>query len=397
LTVKEKDRKPKICIVTTVDVSLDVLFPGFYPLLLAEGFEVVAVSADGPHLGNVRRQGVRTIAVPMARTINLTKDLKCLWVLYRIFKKERFDIIHYSTMKASLLSAIAGRLAGRSALLWTIRGLLYPSFRGVKRWVVKSCDWVAGWCADCVIAISPSLKEEVIKEGILPASRIRVLGVGSSRGVNIEKFSPSEIIKSNAQKIRGELGIKQADFVIGYAGRMSPEKGIGELVAAFFNIMKSFRNIHLLLVGDQDDRFPLGREILEEIRRESRIHTVGFVKNVEDYIAAMDMLAMPTYRDGFGNVLIEASALGKPVIGSDIPGCRDALVDGVTGYYARPGDVVSLETAIRRLLEDSSRRKEMGKAGRQWVVANFDRTKVWQRLILVYAELIHARKSASQA
>lgn len=259
---------------------------------------------------------------------------------------------------------------------------------------------MTGWpvrAQDCVIAISPSLKEEVIKEGILPASRIRVLGVGSSRGVNIEKFSPSEIIKSNAQKIRGELGIKQADFVIGYAGRMSPEKGIGELVAAFFNIMKSFRNIHLLLVGDQDDRFPLGREILEEIRRESRIHTVGFVKNVEDYIAAMDMLAMPTYRDGFGNVLIEASALGKPVIGSDIPGCRDALVDGVTGYYARPGDVVSLETAIRRLLEDSSRSKEMGKAGRQWVVANFDRTKVWQRLILVYAELIHARKSVSQA
>jgi glycosyltransferase involved in cell wall biosynthesis len=373
------------------------LFPDFYPLLIAKGYEVVGISADGPYLDNVRRQGVRVIAMPIARGFAILQDIRCLWKLYRLFRRERFDIIHYSTMKASLLSAIAGGLAGRSALLWTIRGLLYPSFRGIKRFVIKSCDRVAGWCADCVIAISPSLREEVAKEGILPLNRIRVLGAGSSRGVNLERFSLTNTIRNNAVNIRSGLGISQTDFVIGYAGRMSPEKGIGELVAAFSIIKRSFRNTHLLLVGDQDERCPLGRDILEKIGHDSQIHMVRFVKNVEDYIAAMDMFVMPTYRDGFGNSIIEASAMERLVIGSDIPGCRDALIDGVTGYLVRPKDIGSLETAMRKMLEDPEHSAEMGKAGRQWVTENFDRRKVWQNLISVYEELIYARKSVSEA
>jgi glycosyltransferase involved in cell wall biosynthesis len=144
-------------------------------------------------------------------------------------------------------------------------------------------------------------------------------------------------------------------------------------------------------VGDQDERCPLGKDILEGIGKDSRIHKVGFVKNVEDYLAAMDMFVMPTYRDGFGNSIIEASAMEKPVIGSDIPGCRDALIDAVTGYLVRPMDIDSLETTMRNMLKNPAHLAEMGKAGRKWVVDNFGREKVWQNLISVYSELIEAR------
>lgn len=385
---KSIKNKPKIAIITTVDLSLDKLFPDFYHLLLKKNYEVVGITADGPYLENVRRQGVRTIAVPMTRDFTPVQDLKCLWMLYKIFRREQFDLIHYSTPKAALLSAITGRLAGCPVLLYTLRGLGYTGFSSLKRFVAKSSEKIACRCAHYVIAISKSLKSEAVEEGLLPANRIKVIGAGSSKGVNVEQFQLNERTKAEAKKIRQDLGIDNSDIVIGYAGRLAEEKGITELLAAFANIRKINYTVDILLVGDQDQRNPLPDEILRLISKDTNIHMVPFNNNVVNYIAAMDIVVLSSYREGFGNVLIEASAMEKPVVGTNITGCCDAILNGTTGILVQPRDVVSLEKALKELIGNPSKRVEMGRNGKQWVIENFDRSLVWNRLIKVYERML---------
>jgi glycosyltransferase involved in cell wall biosynthesis len=378
----------KICIIVTVDISLDKLFPGFYPLLLAKGYEVVGICADGPFTDDVCRQGVRVINIPMTRGFTPLKDLKCLWQLYAIFRQEHFDIIHYSTPKAALLSAIAGRLARCPILIYTLRGLGYNAFSGLKKLVGKFCEKIACHCAHYVIVISNSLREEVIREKLLPANRAHVLGAGSSKGVNINEFQLNVKTLFEAQKIRLRLGIDTNDIVVGYAGRMTLEKGISELIEAFRSIRQNNCRVHLLLVGDQDQRNPLPHNIVALINSEKGVQTAPFSENVASYIVAMDILVLPSYREGFGNILIEASALDRPVIATDIPGCRDAVIDGTTGLLIAPHDAKSLEKALLELIASASKRKEMGRNGRAWVEKNFDRNLVWARLINVYGQLL---------
>lgn len=386
--MKKQTSKPKICIVTTIDLSLDKLFPDLYSLLIFKGYEVVGICADGPYLENVRQQGVRTISVPMTRKFTPVQDLKCLWMLYKIFKQEKFNIVHYSTPKAAFLSAIAGRLAGCPVLLYTLRGLGYTSFVGLRKSIAKLCEKIACRSAHYVIAISKSLKKEAVEENLLSKGRIKVIGMGSSKGVNLDQFRLNEKTATSAKKIRQGLGISNDDVVIGYAGRLTKEKGIIELLAAFANIRKINYTVDVLLVGDQDQRNPLPDEILRLISKDTNIHMVPFNNNVVNYIAAMDIVVLPSYREGFGNVLIEASAMEKPVVGTNITGCCDAILNGTTGILVQPRDVVSLEKALKELIGNPSKRVEMGRNGKQWVMENFDRKLVWNKIVEVYEQLL---------
>jgi glycosyltransferase involved in cell wall biosynthesis len=387
------NRRPKICMITTIDTSLGDLFAGLYPLLLSKGYEVVGICADtsgGVWTAKVRRQGVRVINVPMTRTFSIWQDVKCLWRLYRIFRQESFDIVHYSTPKASFLSAIAGHLAGISFLVYTLRGLGYAAFNGATRVMGKWCEIVSCRAADRVLAISQSLAEEAVREGLLCAGHIEVLGAGSSKGVNIEQFCPNNETKERGRQIRRALNISDEATVVGLAGRLTPEKGIEELLAAFENLRRKHEELQLLIVGPEDQRHPLRQETVERIRKNAAVHLLGPTTDMPGYMSAMDVFALPSYREGFGNVIIEASAMELPVIASDILGCRNAVVDGVTGYLVTPRDVDCLQQAIEKLISDPAERTRLGKNGRQWVVKNFDRRLVWSRLIKLYDGLLDA-------
>lgn len=390
--VKQAGR-PKICIVTTVDLSLDKLFPDFYPLLIDKNYEVVGICAEGTYIENVRRQEVRVITVPMTREFTPVQDLKCLWMLYKIFRRERFDIIHYSTPKAALLAAVAGRLVRCPALIYSLRGLGYTSFSGLKALIAKFCEKVACRCAHCVIAISSSLKDEAVREKLLQANRIKLLGAGSSKGVNLDQFRLNEKTIAEANKIKRILGISKSDVVIGYAGRLAKEKGIIELLQAFENICGRNNKVHLILVGDQDQRNPLPDRIFATIKEHQNIQMIPWQENVSSYIAAMDIFVLASYREGFGNVLIEASAIERPVIATDIVGCHDAVIDGTTGILVEPRNPVSLEKALNELIENPSERTRMGQNGKQWVTENFDRNLVWNRLIKIYEQALLKEKT----
>ncbi|MHC5075152.1 MAG: glycosyltransferase family 4 protein [Planctomycetota bacterium] len=380
--------KSKIAIITTVDRSLDGLFPEFFPFLIEKGYDVVGICADGPFAKNVVDQGIRVIEIPMTREITPLRDLKCLYQMYRVFRREKFDIIHYSTPKAALLAAVAGHLVGCPARLYTLRGLVHTGLSGFRKKFAKYSEKISCRAAHRIIAISKSLKEEAVQEGILEKERIEVLGSGSSKGVNIHKFQLTKNIKSNAAKIRDDLGIRDDDILIGYAGRFTPEKGLVELYQACMNIRKIDKRIYLIWIGYQDHRRPLPEKFFISISNNPGVFLVPWTKSIVSYMAATDIFVLPSYRDGFGNVLIEAAALEKPVIGTDISGVRDALVDGVNGMLVTVKDVVSLEKALKELIDNPDRRIQMGKSGREWVVENFDRSVVWKRLIDVYEDML---------
>lgn len=386
--------KPKIAIVTTMGVSLDNLFPDFYPLLQAEGFEVVGICAADRFVDNVRRQGVRVIEVPMTRTFTPFRDFVCLVKLYRIFRAEKFDLIHYNTPKAAVLSAIAGRFAGSSKLLYTLRGLAYTGFQGLGRCIGRMCEKICAQKADDVIAISQTLKQQALEEGIIESDKVFVLGAGSSKGVDLKKFRLDERTIQEGAKIRKQLSISEKDVVFGYAGRFTVEKGFCEIIEAFNHISQSSDSIHLLFVGEQDERMPLPPEIQKLMSEHPRIHLLPYTDDVPSRLAAIDVFVLASYREGFGNVLIEASALERPVIASDIPGCRSAVKPNVTGLLVSPRDVASLESAMQKLIADRNKRLTMGKDGRAWVESDFDRNLVWQRLIGIYKQLLRPKDYA---
>ena len=383
-----QNKKPKICIVTTMDSSMYVLYPGFFPLLAKRGFEVTGICADGPWVEKIRKLELRLITVPMARGFAPWSDLKGLWKLYRIFRRRRFDIVHYSTPKAALLSAVAGRLARCPALIYTLRGLGYEAFGGPARAIGKFCEKIACRLPDRIITISGSLKAHVAEENLVSKERIEVLGAGSSKGVDLDEFRRSEERIANGRKIKQSLGINDDELVIGCLGRMTEEKGVLELLSAFRSLRTTHPNVHLLLMGHKDQRKPFSPETSQLLSASPDTHVLDFHDNVPDYIAAMDILVLPSYREGFGNALIEASAMRVPVVASDIPGCRDAVLPGMTGLLVKPRDAKELEKALAELIENPDRRAVMGQNGERWVRENFDRNMVWGRLIQVYEQVL---------
>ncbi len=381
-------KKTKIAIIVSITMSLDKLYPDFFSLLQKKKYDIVGIASEDRFVENIQKQGIRFIPLPIKRDFSIYNDLVCLFKLIKILKEEKFDIIHYSTPKASFLAAIAGKLIGQKNMLYTLRGLGYESYIGIKKVIAKLCEKIACRSAYKVIAISESLKEHAIKENLVNKSKIVVLGAGSSKGVDIEKFSLKENVLINSRNIRKSLNIKESDIVFGYIGRFTPEKGIHEFFEAFQNLRKKYSNIQMLLVGDQDERRALSMDLYNKIITNSNVHHINFKDNIEDYIAALDVLVFPTYREGFGNVLIETSAMERPVIASDIIGCRDALIPEKTGLLIQPKNVHSLQSAMEKMINNPDLRIRMGKCGRSWVCENFDRKYVWLALLNVYESLI---------
>lgn len=390
-TVDSMIEQKKICIITTIDLSLYYFFPGFIKLLQDEGFHVTAICADtknGEIIAKLRDLGAEVKVVNMRRNISPIHDLKTLRELYGIFRREQFDLIHYNTPKAALLSSIAGRLVGHKSLLYTLRGLGYQTFNGPKRFIGKMCEWVALAFATRVITISPSLREETINEGLARADKLEMIGIGSSKGVDCDAFRLSDELRAAATAIRSRNGILEDDVLIGFAGRFTPDKGLDELVSAFTDLHSKNPGLHLMFIGENDSRIPISEELQDRCKQHSNIHLVGYQDDVASYLAALDIFVLPSHREGFGNVLIEAAAVRTAVVSSNINGARDALVNDETGLLFEVKNTDSLRKTLGRLIEDRSLRERLAANGEAWVHQNFDRKSIWKKLIALYREMI---------
>jgi glycosyltransferase involved in cell wall biosynthesis len=330
--------------------------------------------------------------IQMARKAELFHDLHALIALTKLLRRKRFDIVHSNTSKAGLLTAFAGVLARVPVRIHTFTGQVWVGMTGVTRKIMRLCDWIIGHMNTHCYADSASQREFLVNEKLIAASKLSVLGTGSVGGVDLERFSPKVFDKERVAAIRRELRISEQSFVILFVGRLTKDKGIRELIAAFRMIQNDQKDIELLLVGPFDpERDPLPREALDELFKNPCIHVIGFSPEPEKYMAIADVFCLPSYREGFGNVMIEAAAMGLPSVATNIVGLVDAVVDGETGLLVPAKDVYALKQALMKMLSKPNMRRRMGHDASTRAARDFDSRIINQLVVEEYKRLVTRR------
>ncbi len=326
----------------------------------------------------------------MAREINPTADLRSLFQLVELMRQWRPDVVNAGTPKAGLLGMLAARITNVPARVYHLRGLRLETTTGMKRRVLSVAERVSSACAHEVIAVSRSLADTYTDLGLASPSKVRVVGAGSSNGIEAERFTTSD--PSVVSVLRARHNLPEASPIIGFVGRLTRDKGVHELIEAFGRVRKATPELRLLLVGDFEDGDPVSEAVVEQIRRDPAIIHTGFVGDTAPYYALMDVLVFPSRREGFGNVLLEASAAGVAVVGFRATGTVDAVVDGLTGTLVNLGDVAALAHAITRYLVDGDLRRAHGQAGQARARDDFQPEQVWQGLSERYNHLLTAAR-----
>lgn len=384
------DTTPKrLCIITTVPFSLCFLHRGIYGFLQIHGWKIWGVSSgstpqDQEYQQILRDQGVIPISMPLVRPPNPIKDIWALTRLWWFFLSHRFDVIHCSTPKAMLLGTLAACLAGQPNRVITVRGRAHENFTGLKQKLYLWMDFLACKLAKRVIPICRELGESLVANG---CNRSKIVTIGpSSNGVNATQFSRTPETIAAGMAIRQQLGIPETAIVILEVGRLREEKGINELVSAFSHLKPPpSKELHLVLLGPRETHLnPLLPETEAEIDSNPQIHNAGKDYNPVPWYAMADIVAFPSYREGFGNVSIEAAAMERPIVGYDIMGLREGIVDGTTGFLVPPRSIEPLAEALQKLIDKPELRQQMGLAGRKWAIENFQPQKIWDDLLELY-------------
>ncbi len=386
-------RGPKAVFLVTSSLSVEFVC-GQAVYLRGRGFEVHLVSSPGERLQRAQEEdGILTHELPMAREISLGKDSVALYRLARLFWRLRPELVVAATPKAGLLGMLAARLAGVPVRIYQQYGLRLETTGGLKRRVLGLAERAASACASRVICVSPSLRELYLQMKLAPPRKVVVLGAGSSHGVDAERYQATAELRQQAATIRSDHGIPADAPVVGFVGRLTRDKGIGNLLQAFELVRASVPAARLLLRGDFEPGDPLPAETVRQILLHPRISLAGFGDHMEAYYQVMDVLAFPSYREGLPNVPLEAAAAGRPVVGFAATGTIDAVVDGVTGTLVPPGDAAAMAEGIVRYLQDPELRHRHGAAARHRVVRDFRPEAVWEALHQQYLSLIHPARA----
>ncbi len=349
-------------------------------MLAENNIAVTLVSSPGEELDFIARQYLMPFQpVRMSRSISPLQDIRSLFHLVRLFKLERFEIVHSSTPKAGLLGAVAGWLTRIPVRLHTYTGQAWVELHGLQRWLVRWSDKVVGFLNTYCYADSFSQRDFLVKEGIVKASKIAVLASGSISGVDLGRFDPELWRGIQASATRQELCIPDNALVILFVGRITRDKGIVELVSAFNSLEVFERKAELVLVGPfEPQRDPLPKSTINELMNHPRMHVIGFTRQPEKYMGIADVFCLPSYREGFGSVVIEAAAMGVPAVVTSIVGLVDAVVQGETGLLVPPKDDQSLRNALFTILVNPELRDRMGTAARLRAQNLFDAALVNQ-------------------
>lgn len=375
----------KVCFVTTIPAPVHS-FLGEHIRASAEKWPVTVISnpVGSELLENLPAQ---FIPLEIERKPSPLRDLLVLAQLVKLFRRERFELVHSITPKAGLLAMLAGWLAGVPNRVHTFTGQVWANKRGWKRGALKYFDKLIVLFATNVLVDSPSQRDFLVSEDVLHQGKGVVIGCGSICGVDERRFHPN-LQARNA--VRAELVVGPEQTVILFLGRLNRDKGILDLAAAFVDLASRRNDIVLLLVGAEED-VPFTR--VQEIcgAHQEQLRRVSYTPNPERYMAAADIFCLPSYREGFGQVIIEAGASGVPTVASQIYGVTDAVVDGKTGLLFPAGDVAALTRSLWTLIADRDLRQQMGEAARVRALELFPSKKITEETVALYCELLGRR------
>lgn len=379
--------KPKIIRTSTVALSLNYLLKGQLSFL-NDYYDILAVSGDDEDLRQVvEREQVRTVAIDMQRGISPLKDLKSLWQLYRVFKKEKPLIVHSITPKAGLLTMLAGYFAGVPVRMHTFTGLIFPTKTGFLQHLLIVMDQVLCYCATNIYPEGEGVKNDLIHYNITK-KELRILANGNVNGIDTSYFNPDNFSKQEDHDLKEKIGINAGDFVFIFIGRLVGDKGINELIQAFKRISLATNQVKLILVGTfESDLDPLQQETLNEITTNDNIIPVGFQKDVRLYLSVSDCLAFPSYREGFPNVVLQAGAMGLPSIVTNINGCNEIIIEDQNGMIIPVKNSEMLYVAMKKIISDNEYRIQLQHNARSIIISGYEQKVVWDAILSEYKRL----------
>ncbi len=379
----------KLVHITTVPQTF-LFFRGQVEFMKERGYEIHAISSPGERLDEFgRKEDVPTYGVEMPRQITPLQDLVAVAKMAAVIRRIDPDIVHSHTPKGGLLGMLAATMAGVSPRVYHMRGLVVETATGLKRTLLKTTERISCGLADRVICVSESLREVALRERLVSADKIDVLCGGSSNGVDASGiFNPERLAPDTRVQVREQYGIPKDAAVVGFVGRLVRDKGVVETAEAWREIAEEFPEAHLLVIGPFEERDAVPDEVVRELKTGERVHLAGFCEDMPAHYAAMDVVAFPSYREGFPNVPLEAAAMRLPVVASDAVGCVDAVEDGKTGAIVPVGNSGALAEGLRVYLRDAELRRSHGEAGRERVLEDFRQEYIWEALDETYRELV---------
>lgn len=350
--------------------------------LLAQHMDVILVAKDTGNLVHLAEQeGVQYRNIDIHREISLINDIKALISLIKLFRKERPDIVHANTPKGALLGLLAAKLAGVRHRIYNVNGLRFETATGNFRRLLIFMEKVACACATKVIPQSNGVADVIRREHITKKT-LNVIRYGSGNGVDTQLFDPSDkAVKTSSEVIRGNF--KGTSFV--FVGRLVGDKGVNELVDAFDRLCHEYPDVRLNLVGGKEEKLdPIKGKTMEIINSNINIVVHGQQKDVRPFLAASDIFVLPSYREGFPNVVLEALSMGLPCIVSDVNGATDAIQSEVNGVVIPKRDCEALYLAMKKLYLDKDLRKQMASTARKIVIERFNRPDVVNATLEMY-------------
>lgn len=370
----------KICCVTTISMTLKAFVLDTAKYLHENGgYDVSFICNYDEEFANSLPEYVHYYPVSMERGISIG-GLKAMIEIKKILKREKFDIVQYSTPNASCYTALASALAHVPVRLYCQWGIAYVGFSGIKRKIFKFEEKMVCKLSTWVEPDSFGNLKFSHDEKLYPSKKGSVIWNGSASGVNTKKFNKDnkDIWRS---EIREKYGIPDNAKVFIFVGRVTRDKGINELFAATRNLLKKYEDMYLMVVGPNENAGFVNENLYEWSVKNEKVIYSGFTNEVEKYLSASDVYVLPSYREGFGSAVIEAEAMGLPVIISDIPGPTDAMKKNYTGLVVAKGSIKELAKAMSALYKNSDLREKYGANAYEFAITNFEQGELFRKIL----------------
>jgi glycosyltransferase involved in cell wall biosynthesis len=385
---KMPENKPRLLRITTVPISLHVLLKGQPQFMMKNGYEVLTVSADGKELAAIRNAGIPHQIINLTRKISPIADGIALWKMIRLIKSFKPDIVHTHTPKAGLIGMMAAWICRVPVRLHTVAGLPVMEAQGFKKNVLILTEKITCFCANKVYPNSNGLMDYMIDNFKSFKNKFKVLGKGSTNGINTAHYTLTPEIAELAYHLKNKYSIQQSDFVFCFIGRLVGDKGINELINVF-DVLSKNNNCKLLLVGMQEPELdPLSPACLAIIQNNPNIISLGYQDDVRIALAASNVFVFPSYREGFPNVVMQAQSMGVPCIVSDINGCNELVTHNTSGIIVPVKNETALQDAMDVLMNDIEKCKSFASIARENILTHYEQSQVWNYILNAYNQML---------
>lgn len=379
-------KQVKIVQVSAIDATMNGLLRELNTTIIDEGHELICVCSDGPRVKGLREEGFDVRTINIDRKIAPFRNLKSIYKMYKLFRKEKPDIVHVHTPVAAVLGRIAAKLAKVPDIIYTAHGFYFHENMSPKKYklfygIEKLC---AKWCTDYIFTQSEEDGQLAIEDKFLPEDCITII----SNGVDVQgKFNLLAMGRDSIDKYKKEFNIQENDLVVSFIGRLVREKGILDLLEGFNQIEQ--KNIKLLVIGDtgSSERDQQASSFLEEFRLNSNIILTGFRSDIPELLAITDVFCLPSYREGMPRSIIEAMAMGCAIVATNIRGSREEVDEGINGYLVGLSDPPALANSFKRLADDEKLLRSLQEEARKKAVTLYDEKKVVQRQLDVFEHI----------